>query len=165
MIGKCIKWYFYSILTQKSKFTNIRMEIIIEYISNIILVTFILFPFIISYIAYKRKFSLTSFQNILIIGFISILITIFFAWWSYHSDMYLLKYYGYDFDGLGHNEIYGHVASETMHKVKELETSIMGIGWPLKAIFASVFYLPYVFLLIIIIKRLKKKNHNALFKY
>ncbi len=141
------------------------MEIIIEFISNMILVTFILFPFIISHFSLERKISLTSFLNILIIGCISILITIFFAWWSYHSDLYLLKYYVYNFDGLGYNEIYGRVASKNIHIVKELETSIMGIGWPLKAIFASVFYLPYVFLFIIIIKRLNKKYHNALFKY
>lgn len=132
------------------------MKIIIEFISNIVLVTFILFPFIISHMGSKRKFSLTSFQNILIIGFISILITIFLAWWSYYSDMYLLKYYGYDFDGLGHNEIYRHVTSKNMPIVKELETSIMGIGWQLKAIFGSAIYLPYVFILIAIINKLNK---------
>ncbi|PHS64711.1 MAG: hypothetical protein COB12_08150 [Flavobacterium sp.] len=84
-----------------------------------------------------------------------------FAWWSYKSDLILLNHYGYNIDGMNHNEFYGNVTSENMEKVKSLETSIMGIGWPLKAMFEYVAFIPYlIFVYVgkIIIDRIKNKK-------
>lgn len=71
-------------------------------------------------------------------------ITLVFAWWTYTSDLLLLKHYGYDIDGMNETEFYGKVLPENMDKVKSLETSIMGIGWPLKAILTYIYYSPYL---------------------
>ena len=70
-----------------------------------------------------------------------------FAWWAYKSDLILLEYYGYDKDGMNEQEFYGKVLPENMDKVKSLETSIMGIGWPLKAILTFIFYAPYLLII------------------
>ncbi len=67
-----------------------------------------------------------------------------FAWWTYYSDLILLEHYGYNIDGMSETERYGKVASENIITVKELEISIMGIGWTLKAVFGYILYLPYL---------------------
>jgi hypothetical protein len=89
-----------------------------------------------------------KFVSYLTIGlFLTALITIIFAWWSYTSDMLLLKQYGYDINGMNKTEIFGKVLPENLNKVKSLEKSIMGIGWPLKAIMTFEFYSPYLLII------------------
>ena len=86
-----------------------------------------------------------KFITYLTFGFVMTLIIAFvFAWWAYTSDLILLKHYGYDINGMNETEFYGKVLPENMDKVKSLETSIMGIGWPLKAIMTFLFYSPYL---------------------
>ena len=75
------------------------------------------------------------------------LITLIFAWWTHTSDLLLLKSSGYDIDGMNATEFYGKVFPEHLDKVKSLETSNMGIGWPLKAIITFVFYSPYLLII------------------
>jgi|SRR5690554_7622052 len=79
--------------------------------------------------------------------FLTAILTFLFAWWAYKSDLILLKHYGYDIDEVNEMEFYGKVLPENMDKVKSLEISIMGIGWPLKAILTFIFYLPYLLLI------------------
>ena len=74
------------------------------------------------------------------------IITLVFAWYAYTSNLLLLEHYGYNIDGMNEAERYGKVLPEKMDKVKSLETSIMGIGWPLKAILTYIFYSPYLLL-------------------
>ncbi|GAB1418445.1 hypothetical protein MASR2M12_12590 [Bacteroidales bacterium] len=87
-----------------------------------------------------------------------------FAWWSYKSDLILLKHYGYNIDGMNDTEFYGNVSPENMEQVRSLETSIMGIGWPLKAIFGYLIFIPYLIFVYsgkMLIKRLKKNKNEA----
>ena len=55
-----------------------------------------------------------------------------------------MKYYGYDFGIMG-NEIdrLKNVDPKNIETVKQLKISIMGIGWPLKAIFGLVLLIPF----------------------
>ena len=76
--------------------------------------------------------------------FLNAVIVFVFAWWSYTSDLMLLEHYGYDIDGMNETEFYGNVIPENMDKVKSIQRSITGIGWPLKAIFAFVFCSPWI---------------------
>lgn len=69
-----------------------------------------------------------------------------FAWWSNESNLILLKHFGYNIDGMSETEFFGNVLPENMDKVKRLETSVMGIGWPVKAIFGFVTTIPYLIL-------------------
>ena len=86
-----------------------------------------------------------KFLTYLTIGlFLNAIIVFVFAWWSYTSDIILLEHYGYDIDGMNETEFYGNVIPENMDKVKSIQNSIMGIGWPLKAIFAFVFCSPWI---------------------
>jgi hypothetical protein len=89
-----------------------------------------------------------KFVSYLTIGlFLTALITVIFAWWAYTSDLLLLKHYGYDIEGMNETEYYGNVLPENLDKVKILETSIMGVGWPIKAIMTYVFYSPYLLII------------------
>lgn len=74
---------------------------------------------------------------------ITVIITLAFAWWLDKSNNMLLTHYGYNIDGMNESEVYGQVAPENKDRVKSLEKSIMGIGWPLKALMTYVVYLPY----------------------
>ena len=51
-----------------------------------------------------------------------------------------------------------------MDKVKRLETSVMGIGWPVKAIFGFVMTIPYLIFVYIgkvLIDRIMIKKNEA----
>ena len=86
-----------------------------------------------------------KFLTYLTIGiFLNAVIVFVFAWWSYTSDLMLLEHYGYDIDGMNETEFYGNVIPENMDKVKSIQRSITGIGWPLKAIFTFVFCSPWI---------------------
>lgn len=55
----------------------------------------------------------------------------------------LLTKYGYNLNTMS----YENVSAENISKVKALDTSIMGIGWPLRAMFGIVIFLPYHFII------------------
>ena len=103
-----------------------------------------------------------KFVSYLTIGvLLTALLTIIFAWWSYTSDLLLLKHYGYNIDGMNEAEFYGKVLPENLDKVKSLETSIMGIGWPLKAILIFVFYSPYLLIIYGVTYLIGRKTQKA----
>ena len=90
-------------------------------------------------------------------------ITLIFAWWANYSDELLLGHYGYDLNAMNDLERYGNIKSEDLENVKQIEISYFGIGWPLKAIMTYVFYSPYlliVYLIGIVIKKMKLKRNN-----
>lgn len=90
------------------------------------------------------------------------LVLLLFAWWTHTSNLILLEHYGHNREGMSEAERYEKVLPANMDKVRSLETSIMGIGWPLKAILTIIIYLPYlsiVYSLAYLIGR-KPKNIN-----
>ena len=120
------------------------MEKLITLVSFSLFVGILLCPILL-----LRKIKTTKirykFLTYLTIGlFLNAVIVLVFAWWSYTSDLMLLEHYGYDIDGMNETEFYGNVIPENMDKVKSIQRSIMGIGWPLKAIFAFVFCSPWI---------------------
>ena len=120
------------------------MEKLIAFVSFSLFVGILLCPILL-----LRKIKKTriryKFLTYLTIGlFLNAVIVFVFAWWSYTSDLMLLEHYGYDIDGMNETEFYGNVIPENMDKVKSIRRSIMGIGWPLKAIFAFVFCSPWI---------------------
>ena len=120
------------------------MEKLITLVSFSLFVGILLCPILL-----LRKIKTTKirykFLTYLTIGlFLNAVIVLVFAWWSYTSDLMLLEHYGYDIDGMNEAEFYGNVIPENIDKVKSIQRSIMGIGWPLKAIFAFVFCSPWI---------------------
>lgn len=120
-------------------------------------------PFIILQKLLKQK-NKYLFVSYLIIGIIiSIILIVISAWWGYESNKILLTHYGYNFEGMNEIEDYKQVSAKNLVRVKSLETSMMGIGWPLKAIFLFIFYLPYLFItyfLFLLIEKITKKKHR-----
>ena len=58
-------------------------------------------------------------------------------------------------------EKYENVSTENLDEVKKLEMSIMGIGWPLKAILTYLVYCPYLVIAYIVsffYTKMRKKN-------
>lgn len=98
---------------------------------------------------------------ILGISITSILILIF-AWWSDTSNKMLLSHYGYDFEAMNVTERFENVSAQNMERVKRLEVSMMGIGWPLKAFMTYVIYSPYLIIVYMVSYLLKKykKEHT-----
>jgi amino acid transporter len=144
------------------------MEILIVIVSFSLVVGLILFPIYLLRQINKTKIRF-KFITFLSTGLIlTALIAFVFAWWSYTSDLLLLKHYGYDIDGMNETEFYGKVLPENMDKVKSLEISIMGIGWPLKAFLTFIFYSPYLLIVYIImylieihkLPKLKRRKEN-----
>lgn len=122
------------------------METTTTIISFILFAILVLNPFFIlqklDKLIYKHRFLLY-----LPIGLLTAAILTFtFAWWLNTSNEMLLAHYGYNIDVMNETEFYGKVAPENMARVKTLETSIMGIGWPLKALIIYIVYIPYLLL-------------------
>jgi amino acid transporter len=137
------------------------MEIFITITTFLLLGLILIFPILILKRLKKNILLNYSLISLFIVG----LLIVVFAWWSHKSDLILLNNFGYNIDGMNHNEFYENVSSENMEKVKSLETSIMGIGWPLKAIFGFVIFLPYLIFVYIGKNSFDKvKNKKALLK-
>jgi len=135
------------------------METLITISNFLILGLIIIIPILILVILKRLKTKRTLIIYSLISLFVLGVLMLIFAWWSHESDLILLKHYGYNIDGMSDAEFYGNVSPENMEQVKSLETSIMGVGWPVKAIFGYLTFIPYlIFVYIgkIIIDRMKK---------
>jgi 4-amino-4-deoxy-L-arabinose transferase-like glycosyltransferase len=137
------------------------METIMDILNFLILGLIIIFPILIIIILKrlktKRVLIIYSVMGLFILG----ALTWIFAWWTNKSNMILLEHYGYNFNGWNDAERFQYVAQENLKKTKNLETSITGIGWPVKAIFGFVMTIPYlitVYLGKILID--KKNNQN-----
>ena len=99
--------------------------------------------------------------SILISTALVVLFAFVFAWWADHSDILLLKYYGYDFEiMLSDSERFKNVDPENIEIVNQLNKSIMGIGWPLKAIFSLVLFIPVALLTPVIYFLIKRKSSS-----
>lgn len=120
------------------------METLITISNFLILGLIILTPFLILIILKRLKTKRTVIIYSLIGLFVLGVLMLIFAWWSHESDLILLKHFGYNIDGMSETDFFGNVLPENMDKVKRLETSVMGIGWPVKAIFGFVMTIPYL---------------------
>lgn len=134
------------IIIQTLEIAN-QMETVTTIVSFILFIALIAIPILI--IRRLNKVNINyKFITYLIIGIVTTaLLTITFAWWSATSNKMLLAHYGYNIDGMNESEIYGKVDPENMEQVKSLKTSVMGIGWPLKAIIMYVVCFFYILII------------------
>ncbi|MCZ4694559.1 hypothetical protein DWB61_05840 [Ancylomarina euxinus] len=137
------------------------MEILTKIISFLGLGGLIASPIVILYRLNKRNVKYTFLAYLTLGLIITASIVLAFAWWADISNKILLSHYGYDFDAWNDTDRFTNVTKENMARVKSLESNMLGIGWPLKAILFYIFYSPYlllVFLITYIVKRNKIKN-------
>ena len=137
------------------------MEILVTSISFGLLIGIIISPFLIllALNKLKVKHKLIAFLTLGVI--ITSIMTLTFAWWADTSDRILLLHYGYDFDAMNDAERYANVSAESMERVKSLEISVTGIGWPLKALMTYAIYAPYLLIVYVIsylITKYKRKQ-------
>ena len=102
------------------------MEIVTISISFILLLGLISAP-IFLFIGSKKLFPLKfTFLAYLISGLlITAVIILIFAWWSYYSNIILLKHYGgfvFNPDSNDYQVTYENVLTENIHKVKRLDS-------------------------------------------
>lgn len=127
------------------------MEDLISTVTFLLMICILLVPFFIlnkiNKGRLKYKFLLYFFISIIVTSFLSFL----FAWSANTEDLMLLSHYGYNIDGMNQSEFYGNVQPENLERVNSLVTSVMGIGWPLKAIFGCVLFVPYVLFVYLVV--------------
>ena len=129
-------------------------------ILGLIIIAPILILIILKRLKTKRTVIIYSLIGLSVLGVLMLI----FAWWSHESDLILLKHFGYNIDGMSETEFFGNVLPENLDKVKRLETSVMGIGWPVKAIFGFVMTIPYLIFVYIgkaLIDRIMIKKNEA----
>jgi hypothetical protein len=122
------------------------MQILITIVSFGLLVGLIVSPMLILLRLNKTKPERKFISFMIFALMTSVMITLIFSWWSDKSTDILLSSYGYDFDGMSDPERMANVPDEHVAKVRRLEVSRTGIGWPLKAIMTYGIYLPYLFI-------------------
>ncbi len=122
------------------------MEILISTIKFALAIALIACPILILNKLYKRNSNYTFITYLLLSTVVTFLLVIILAWWSDYSCQLLLSNYGYDLETLIDTERFNNVAIENLNRVKELDKSRMGIGWPLKALIFYPFYFPYLLL-------------------
>ncbi|MEQ8241865.1 hypothetical protein [Fulvivirga sp.] len=137
------------------------MEILITIVSFLFLGGLLISPFLILY-ALNRKNTKYKFIAYLAFGIlVTATITFTFAWWADTSNEILLTHYGYNFDAIDDTELYEKVTQENIERVKSLEISMMGIGWPLRAIMTYEYYSPYlliIFLAVYLLRAIRAKK-------
>jgi len=137
------------------------MEIITTTISFILLIALIVSPLFLinklNRLNVKYNFIVYLISAVLITS----VLTLVLGWWAHFSDKILLSHYGYNFDSMNDIERFENVSDENLDRVKNLEISMMGIGWPLKAIMSYTVYSPYLLIVYIVsffYTKRKKKN-------
>ncbi|MEY2739795.1 MAG: hypothetical protein RL259_1704 [Bacteroidota bacterium] len=140
------------------------MEIIITTISLLIFIALVISPIIILKLVNKSK-NKFKFITYVTIGLIVIaIISLIFGWWNDKSTIILLEHYnGYNInpDSNSGQVYYDAVLPENIDRVKELERSHMGIGWPLKSIFLFVLSSPYLLIVHFVIKLIDNNHHDS----
>lgn len=134
------------------------MEILFTVFNFLLLILLVISPFFI--IKVMKNFNLRyKFIIYLLVGsIISALQILFLSWWNYASELMLLRYYGYNFDGMNEIEYYKDVLPTNKENVKSIVLGVNGIGWTLKGILSYIFYLPYLLIAYALSSFLKKNR-------
>lgn len=120
------------------------MEILITAIKFALAIALIACPILLVNKLFKQNLKYPFSTYLLFIAVLTFVLVIVIAWWSDYSSQLLLSNYGYDFEALNDLERFKNVEIENLDRVKELDKSRMGIGWPLKALIFYPFYFPYL---------------------
>ena len=90
----------------------------------------------------KARYKFATFIGVGVIT--TAIIAVIFGWWSDASKEILLLHYGYDFEAMNETERFAKVSEDNMERVKTLEMSAMGVGWPVRALISYLVYSPYL---------------------
>ncbi len=120
------------------------MKSFIDSINLIFIVFIVIYPFfIVPFIKDKIYLMILILSFIIVDG---IFLLVYFGWDDY-STKWLMEYYGYNLDGMCERECYRDVKPSDRVMVEGMLSHIMGIGWPLRAVFAYVLIIPFQIIL------------------
>lgn len=137
------------------------MEILITTIKFLLIIILIFCTFLILNKVYKQNSNYIFIIYLISSAVTTFILVLVLAWWSDYSSQLLLSHLGYDNNAWNDLEKFKNVTSENLNKVKEIDKSRMGIGWPLKAFIFYPFYFLYLLIFYVInyfIKRIKTKT-------
>jgi len=140
------------------------MEIICTTISFILLIALIVSPLFLIKKLNKLNVKYNFIVYLISAIIITSVLTLVLGWWAHYSDKLLLSHYGYNFNAMNDNERFENVSIENLDRVKNLEISMMGIGWPLKAIMSYLVYSPYLLIVYIVSFFYAKRKRKASIK-
>ncbi len=111
------------------------MENIINTILLLSAVAIVAYPFFLA--PFAEKYSKWLW---LVVAIVVLNIFLSLAYWAFDdlSTGFLLSYYGYNFDGMFEEEQYANVEPCNRERVDRLFSHLMGVGWPLRAMFMYV---------------------------
>ena len=120
------------------------MKSFIDCINFIFIVFVVIYPiFIVPFIKDKKYLMILILSYFIVDG---IFLLMFFGMDDY-STKWLMEYYGYNLDGMSESECYRNVELGDRVMVEGMLSHIMGIGWPLRAVFAYVLIIPFQIIL------------------
>ena len=122
------------------------MKIFVIIINFLLLLLIIGSPILLLVVLKKTNLKYYHITYFLTSLWILVVVVLIFAWWTDKSNIILLEHYGCNIYGMSDTERYCKVLPEDMEQVKRMEISMMGIGWPLKAIFGIVILSPFFLL-------------------
>lgn len=123
----------------------------IEIVKPLFSILFFLFilicPFLSLYFRSQMNHKYRTLLYVIISLILGVVFVFIFSWWNDYSNKLLMTFYGYNFDSMNDYEKYLNVKKENRDNVIQIEKTLMGIGWPLKAGIMYMFYLLYFFLI------------------
>lgn len=138
------------------------MEATIDLISLTLIIVLIICPVIIIWTLNRNKIRFKFLKYLIICSCIAAIVVLVYGWWVDYSNNKLLEHYGYNIDAINDNERFANVSFENMERVKSLEKSIMGIGWPLKVMINYILYSPYLLIVYLVNFFLGQKNRKSI---
>ena len=127
------------------------MEVLVGIISFLFLGLILISPWVILKFLKGKQIAIKFLLYLLCAIPSLFLLMLAFAWWGDYSDYLLLEHYGFDWNTEQTiEERFNNVLPENIERVKQLNVSYFGIGWPLKAIFGTTAFSPYLFLVFIV---------------
>ena len=120
------------------------MKSFIDCISFIFIALVVIYPFFIVPFIKDKKYLVSLILAFFIVD--GILLLMFFGMDDY-STKWLMEYYGYNNDGMCESECFQNVKPGDRVMVEGMSSHIMGIGWPLRAVFAYVLIIPFQIIL------------------
>ncbi|MCL3781890.1 hypothetical protein EMN47_16010 [Prolixibacteraceae bacterium JC049] len=136
------------------------METTLKIVDYLLLVALLILPIIILVKTSKFRVRYPIIPYLIISLLVWGLLMALMAWWSYYSKEMLLENLGYDFHALTEAESFKNVSESNKAKAEQLYLSIMGIGWPLKAIMGFFITGPYVLLVYLCKYLMNRKTVN-----
>ncbi len=108
-----------------------------------------------------------NFQTHFVVSFVICSIIFCFSEWRAHeSNHILMSHYGYNYDGMTHEEIRRNMAPENIDRGISLENSVMGVGWMAKALLSLPLLIPYIIAVYVVDKlwRMNLPNIRKIFR-